>query len=122
MIFWFANGVAYYILLFTSGEWTRLVPTSWDIFPQAMNDAMAYATFHFPPPGDPYNPLQQLTYFVFLLGPFMIATGAAMSPAIAAQFPRYQKIFRGRQTARSLHFLGLLAFILYHCSYNHGNC
>jgi hypothetical protein len=43
----------------------------------------------------------------------MIATGAAMSPSIAAQFPRYQKIFRGRQTARSLHFLGLLAFILF---------
>jgi DMSO/TMAO reductase YedYZ molybdopterin-dependent catalytic subunit len=43
----------------------------------------------------------------------MIAKGAAMSPSIAAQFPRYQKIFRGRQTARSLHFLGLLAFILF---------
>jgi sulfoxide reductase catalytic subunit YedY len=89
--------------------------TSWDIIPQALNDAMIYASFHFPPPGDPYNSLQQLTYFgvVFLLGPFMIATGAAMSPAIEARFPRYQKIFRGRQTARSLHFLGLLAFILF---------
>jgi len=115
MIFWFANGVAYYILLFTSDEWTRLVPTSWDTFPQAINDALIYARLEFPPPGDPYNALQQLTYFgvVFLLGPFMIATGAAMSPSIAAQFPRYQKIFRGRQTARSLHFLGLLAFILF---------
>jgi methionine sulfoxide reductase catalytic subunit len=115
MIFWFANGVAYYILLFTSGEWIRLIPTSWDIFPQAVKDAMIYATLHFPPQGDPYNPLQQLTYFgvVFLLGPFMIATGAAMSPAIAARFPRYQKIFRGRQVARSLHFLGMVAFILF---------
>jgi catechol 2,3-dioxygenase-like lactoylglutathione lyase family enzyme len=64
---------------------------------------------------DPYNPLQQLTYFgvIFLLGPFMIATGAAMSPAIAARFPRYQKLFRGRQVARSLHFLGMLAFVLF---------
>jgi methionine sulfoxide reductase catalytic subunit len=115
MIFWFANGVAYYILLFTSGEWTRLVPTSWNVIPEAIKAAMTYATFNFPLPGDPYNSLQQLTYFgvVFLLGPFMIATGAAMSPAIAAQFPKYQKIFRGRQTARSLHFLGLLAFILF---------
>jgi DMSO/TMAO reductase YedYZ molybdopterin-dependent catalytic subunit len=76
---------------------------------------MIYASFHFPPPGDPYNPLQQLTYFfaVFVLGPFMLSTGAAMSPAIAARFPRYQKIFGGRQSARSLHFLGLLAFILF---------
>lgn len=115
MIFWFANGVAYYTLLFTSGEWVRLVPTSWNVIPEAIKAAMTYATFNFPPPGDPYNALQQLTYFgvVFLLGPFMIATVAAMSPAIAAQFPKYQKIFRGRQTARSLHFLGLLAFILF---------
>jgi sulfoxide reductase catalytic subunit YedY len=43
----------------------------------------------------------------------MIATGAAMSPAIAARFPWYQKIFRGRQVARSLHFLGMLAFVLF---------
>src|ERR671923_1399564 len=115
IIFWIANGAAYYILLFTSDEWQRLIPTSWDVFPQAFHIAIMYATFHFPPPGEPYNSLQQLSYFgvVFLLGPFMIATGAAMSPAIAAQFPKYQKIFRGRQTARSLHFLGLLAFILF---------
>jgi methionine sulfoxide reductase catalytic subunit len=118
MIFWFANGVAYYILLFTSGEWIRLVPTSWSIFPEAFNIALKYASFQLPPEpigGAIYNSLQQLTYFgvVFLLGPFMIATGAAMSPAIAAQFPWYQKIFRGRQVARSLHFLGMLAFVLF---------
>jgi DMSO/TMAO reductase YedYZ molybdopterin-dependent catalytic subunit/thiosulfate reductase cytochrome b subunit len=118
MIFWFANGVAYYILLFTSGEWIRLVPTSWSIFPEAFNIALKYASFQLPPEpigGAIYNSLQQLTYFgvVFLLGPFMIATGAAMSPAIAAQFPWYQKVFRGRQVARSLHFLGMLAFVLF---------
>jgi DMSO/TMAO reductase YedYZ molybdopterin-dependent catalytic subunit/thiosulfate reductase cytochrome b subunit len=117
MIFWFANGVAYYILLFTSGEWIRLVPTSWSIFPEAFSIALKYASFQLPPEpiGSIYNSLQQLTYFgvVFLLGPFMIATGAAMSPAIAARFPWYQKIFRGRQVARSLHFLGMLAFVLF---------
>jgi hypothetical protein len=43
----------------------------------------------------------------------MIATGAAMSPAIDARFPRYPKIFRGRQVARSLHFLGMIAFLLF---------
>lgn len=115
IIFWIINGAAYYILLFTSNEWTRLVPTSWDIFPQAFHTAMMYASFHFPPAGNPYNPLQLLSYFgvVFLLGPFMIATGAAMSPAIGARFPKYPKIFRGRQVARSLHFLGMIAFVLF---------
>ena len=43
----------------------------------------------------------------------MIATGAAMSPAIGAQFPWYPKIFRGRQVARSLHFLGMVGFVLF---------
>ena len=115
IIFWIANGAAYYILLFTSDEWQRLVPTSWNIFPQAFHIAIMYATFHFPAPGEPYNSLQQLSYFgvVFLLGPFMIATGAAMSPAIDARFPWYPKMFRGRQTARSLHFLGMIGFILF---------
>ncbi len=115
LIFWIANGVVYYILLFTSNEWPRLVPTSWSIIPEAFNTVMTYASFQFPPPGDPYNPLQQLMYFgvVFLLGPFMIATGAAMSPAIDGRFPRYPKIFGGRQAARSLHFLGMVAFILF---------
>ncbi|MGC2573360.1 MAG: cytochrome b/b6 domain-containing protein, partial [Candidatus Nitrosopolaris sp.] len=115
IIFWIINGAAYYILLFTSNEWTRLIPTSWTIIPQAFHTAMMYASFHFPPVGNPYNPVQELTYFgvVFLLGPFMIATGAAMSPAIGARFPRYPRIFRGRQVARSLHFLGMIAFVLF---------
>ena len=114
-IFWGINGIVYYILLFTSSEGTRLVPTSFDIIPQALQTAFTYATFNFPPPGDPYNPLQQLMYFgvVFLLGPFMVMTGAAMSPSISARFPGYPKIFGGRQAARSLHFLGNLAFILF---------
>jgi DMSO/TMAO reductase YedYZ molybdopterin-dependent catalytic subunit len=115
IVFWIANGAAYYILLFTSDEWQRLVPSSWSIIPQAIHDAMLYASFQFPPVGHPYNAIQQLTYFivVFLLGPFMIATGAAMSPAISARFPLYPKIFRGRQVARSLHFLGMIGFVLF---------
>jgi sulfoxide reductase catalytic subunit YedY len=115
LIFWLANGASYYILLLTSNEWQRLVPSSLSIFPEAINTALVYASFHFPPAGDPYNPLQELMYFgvVFLLGPFMIATGAAMSPSIDAKFPWYAKIFRGRQAARSLHFLGMIAFVLF---------
>lgn len=34
-------------------------------------------------------------------------------PAIDGRFPRYPKIFGGRQAARSLHFLGMVAFVLF---------
>src|SRR5947199_1961879 len=43
----------------------------------------------------------------------MLLTGAAMSPSIEARFPWYIKIFGGRQSARSLHFLSMIAFILF---------
>ena len=115
ILFWVANGIAYYILLFTSDEWQRLVPTSLSIIPNAFHDMMLYASFQFDIPGNPYDSIQQLTYFsvVFLLGPFMIATGSAMSPSIDARFPWYPKIFGGRQVARSLHFLGMIGFVLF---------
>ncbi len=117
VIFWVLNGLIYIILLFTTGEWVRLIPTSWDIVPRAWDTLLTYLTFHIPPASDfhPYDPLQQLAYagVVFLLGPFMILTGAAMSPAIEGRFPWYIKLFGGRQVARSLHFLSLLAFIAF---------
>lgn len=115
VIFWVLNGVIYIVLLFTTGEWTWLIPTSWSIIPDAFHTFLTYITFHIPPASDfhPYDPLQQLAYagVVFLLAPFMLLTGATMSPAVAARFPWYIKLFGGRQVGRSLHFLSLLAFI-----------
>ena len=117
VIFWLLNGLAYVVLLFATGEWTRLVPTSWSIVPDSWHTFLTYITLHIPPASDfrPYDPLQQLTYaaIVFLLAPFMLLTGAAMSPSIEARFPWYIKLFGGRQSARSLHFLSMLAFVLF---------
>jgi DMSO/TMAO reductase YedYZ molybdopterin-dependent catalytic subunit len=36
-----------------------------------------------------------------------------MSPAVLSRFPWYGKLFGGKQGARSLHFLGLVAFFLF---------
>ncbi len=109
---WVATGLSYVVLLFVTPEWQRLVPTSWDVFPQAWPTLLSYLSLHLPPPGNPYNALQQLTYagVVFLLTPFTIASGAAMSPALGAHFPLYVRLFGGHQAARSLHFLCLAAF------------
>lgn len=113
VIFWVLNGITYVVLLFATGEWTRLIPTSTRIFPDAVRAAGEYLHLHSPPPGHPYNALQQLAYagVVFVLAPLLILTGAAMSPAIAARFPWYLRLFGGRQPARSIHFLSLLAMV-----------
>ena len=66
-------------------------------------------------PGQPLDALQKLAYagVVFILAPFQILTGAAQSPAIEARFPWYVRMWGGRQWARSLHFVGLVAFVLF---------
>lgn len=116
-IFWLLNGIIYIILLFATGEWSRLIPTSWSVFPAAWHSLLTYLSLHVPPASEfqPYEPLQQLTYaaVVFLLAPFMLLTAAAMSPALEAQFPWYVKLFGGKQSARSLHFLSMILFVLF---------
>ncbi|SON61842.1 Protein-methionine-sulfoxide reductase catalytic subunit MsrP [Mycobacterium simulans] len=114
---WILVGLSYYILLFATGQWHRYWPYSWSIFAEAWNDIVAYLSFNLPPllPDEPFDAIQKLTYagVIFLLAPFMICTGAAQSPAIEARFPWYVQLWGGRQSARSLHFLGLVAFLVF---------
>src|SRR6202795_2841817 len=100
-------------MLFVTPVRQRLIPTSWQIVPDAWHAMLRYLSFHVVETPGAYNALQQLSYaaVIFLLAPFSIATGVAMSPAVAARFPWYIKLFHGRQGARSLHFLALCAFI-----------
>src|SRR5579863_379436 len=112
---WLLTGLIYVAMLFITPEWRRLIPTSWQIVPDAWHAMLSYLSFHVVETPGSYNALQQLSYaaVVFLLAPFSMATGVAISPAIAARFPWYIKIFHGRQGARSLHFLALCTFILF---------
>lgn len=110
------TGVFFVIMLFVTGQWQRLVPTSPQVLAQAWDNWVHYATFHLPPEPNgfyAYNALQQLTYFfvVFGLGPLAILTGIAMSPALVNRFPLYARLFGGRQSARSIHFLTMLSFV-----------
>ena len=60
-----------------------------------------------------YNVLQKIAYtgVIFGLGPLIVLTGLAMSPAIDAAFPGLLTLFGGRQSARTIHFLACFAFI-----------
>lgn len=115
LIGWLVTGLVYVVALSTSAQWRRLIPTSWEVFPQALQALTAYLQFQTPPTGDPFNAVQQLTYFgvIFILSPLQIATGVAMSPAVAGRWPWYPRLFGGRQAARSLHFLGLVAYVAF---------
>jgi methionine sulfoxide reductase catalytic subunit len=97
VLFWLANGIVYVVLLFGTGQWRRLVPTSWQVLPDAWGYFVHYVTFNFPAELDTfhrYNPLQQLTYFavVFVLAPLAILTGPSMSPALTNRFKWYPNL------------------------------
>jgi thiosulfate reductase cytochrome b subunit len=112
---WLLAGVTYVAMLAVTPEWRRLIPTSWQILPAAWHTLGRYLTLHVVRTPGAYNPLEQLSYatIVFVVAPLSVATGVAMSPAVAARFPWYLRIFHGRQSARSIHFLCLVAFVLF---------
>jgi thiosulfate reductase cytochrome b subunit len=117
VLFWLINGVVYVILLCTTEQWKRLVPTTWELVPDAWAVFVHYATFNLPPELSfyRYNALQQLTYFVvvFVLAPLAILTGPSMSPALTNRFRWYPKLPGNRQIGRSLHFLVMCAFVVF---------
>jgi len=66
-----------------------------------------------------YTSLQRQTYLtvIFILLPLMIATGLAMSPAVASVVPLLPGIFGGHQSSRTFHFFSavlLTAFLIVH--------
>lgn len=84
-------------------------------------DIKNHASFRFPrgEAASRYNVLQKLAYLAVLFGllPFMVLSGLAMSPGMNAAWPWLTDIFAGRQSARSMHFIGaalIVAFILIH--------
>lgn len=123
VMLWVLNGFVYVILLFATGLWRRIIPTSWEIFPEAWDSLVIYAGFgvpsieHF----QPYDALQMLgyTFVIFILAPVMMLTGVAMAPAIRSRYPWFVKMWGGHQGARSLHFIGMVlmtGFIVMHVS------
>jgi len=119
-LLWVVNGVIFYVLLFSTGQWARIVPTSWDVIPNAVSTAIQYLSLDFPANEGwlAYNGLQLLAYFftVFVFAPLALVTGLMQSPAIANRFRLAGRVI-SRQTARSLHYfvlLSMLGFIAIH--------
>ena len=115
-LFWMVNGVVFYVLLFATDQWVRLVPTTWEVLPNAVSTALQYLSLAFPAEESwtRYNSLQQLAYFVtaFVAAPASIVTGFMQSPAISNRSGWLGRVLN-RQRARSIHFLALWWFLLF---------
>lgn len=119
-ILWMLNGVVFVVLLFVTGQWTRVVPTSWEVLPNALSAALQYVSLDWPTENGwvNYNSLQVLAYFatIFLAAPLAIVTGVRMSgvwPQNAKTLNRLYPV----EWARAIHFpvmLYFVAFIIVH--------
>lgn len=114
-LLWVTNGVVYIVLLFVTAQWVRIVPTSWEVMPNALSSALQYVSFEWPHENGwvNYNALQQLSYFgvVFILAPLAIVTGLRMAEFWPAK-ARISKVYKV-EWARAVHFPVMLLFVLF---------
>ena len=109
---WVLNGIFFYVLLFVTGQWVRIVPVSWDIIPNALSAALQYASLDWPITDGwvNYNALQTLSYFsiVFVAAPLALASGIRLSPLCTSR--RLGELIPLRPT-RAVH-VGVMVFFL----------
>ncbi len=115
-VLWLVNGVIFVVLLFVSAHWVRLVPTSWEVFPNALSALLQYVSFDWPTENGwvNYNSLQQIMYFltVFVAAPLAAVTGVRMSglwPKNAERLSRAYPI----EWARKVHFPVMIYFVIF---------
>lgn len=115
-ILWLVNGVLFVVLLFATGQWMRVVPTSWEVFPNALSAGLQYVSLDWPTENGwaNYNSLQQIAYFVtiFIAAPLAAVTGARMSgiwPKNAKKLNENYPV----EWARTLHFPVMTYFVVF---------
>lgn len=115
-VLWMFNGCIFVVLLFVSGHWARIVPTSWAVFPNALSALVQYLTLDWPTDHGwvNYNSLQQLMYFVvvFVFAPLAIITGVRMSTWWPKDAAKLNTLFPAT-FARAVHFPTMLFFVLF---------
>lgn len=114
-VLWLVNGLVFAVLIVVTGHWMRIVPTSWEVLPNAASAALQYLSLDWPTESGwaNYNALQQLAYFttVFLAAPLAAVTGLRMSPAWRLEW-RLSRVFPV-EVARKVHFPVMVYFVLF---------
>ncbi|WP_253259143.1 cytochrome b/b6 domain-containing protein [Subtercola boreus] len=113
-VLWLLNGVVFVVLIFATGHWLRLVPSSWAVFPNAVSALIHYLTLEWPTDNGwvTYNSLQQLMYFivVFVAAPLAALTGVRMSGIWPKRTTRLNAAYP-IEVARAIHFPVMLFFV-----------
>ncbi|MFL4473095.1 cytochrome b/b6 domain-containing protein [Paeniglutamicibacter sp. MACA_103] len=113
-LLWIFNGIVFYVLLFATGQWMRIVPTSWDIVPNAVSSALQYASMDWPLENGwiHYNAMQVLAYFtvVSIAAPLAILSGMRMSPVWPKDAERLNKAYPV-EIARKVHVPVMVFFV-----------
>lgn len=109
-VLWVANGALYWVLLFVSGQWLRLVPLSWDVIPNAVSVGIQYLSLDWPTHNGwiHYNALQLLLYggTVFIAAPIALLTGLRLSSLWPARLNWVPE-----KPVRTLHVLTMVYFV-----------
>ncbi len=115
-ILWLVNGVLFVVLLFATGQWMRVVPTSWEVFPNALSAGLQYVSLDWPTENGwvNYNSLQQIAYFVtiFIAAPLAAVTGARMSGIWPKNAKKLNELYPV-EWARALHFPTMIYFVVF---------
>ena len=115
-ILWLVNGVLFVVLLFATGQWMRVIPTSWEVFPNALSAALQYVSLDWPTENGwvNYNSLQQIAYFatIFVAAPLAAITGARMSGIWPKNAKKLNQLYPV-EWARALHFPVMLYFVVF---------
>jgi thiosulfate reductase cytochrome b subunit len=115
-LLWVVNGLVFLVLLFSTGQWMRVIPTSWSVFPNALTAALNYASLQWPTDDGwvNYNSLQQLAYFatIFLAAPLAAVTGIRMSGLWPKKAERLSKLYPV-EVARAIHFPVMIYFVAF---------
>ena len=113
-ILWLVNGAVFVVLLIATGQWMRVVPTSWEVFPNALSAILQYASLDWPTENGwvNYNSLQVLTYFatIFIAAPLAALTGLRMSEAWPNRAQGLNRIYPV-EVARAIHLPVMFYFV-----------
>jgi thiosulfate reductase cytochrome b subunit len=98
--------------------WRDLLPRVRELVPRELwGDVMRHIRRQFGRAGGgpPYGLLQRCAYVsvAFIVLPLMVLTGLTMSPKVTAAYPVLLDVFGGYQSARTVHFFGFAALMMF---------